>query len=208
MPPACRSRSAARSRWSGRPGPGPLELVERASGPRRGGRTGCAAGRGRRCASSRFWRRWASHSSASGISSMRSQKRRAGAPGVDVIEIRAELCARGAPRSAGPTQVGVWTPLVMPEDRVRDDVTARWRWRSRRGAGSTALAPLGQPEQNAVMSNWPGRRPTPRPSSSRRSTGTPPVSGRPSPSSSGPGDRGGRGRRRSARCPPRPGCGS
>ena len=38
------------------------------------------------------------------------------------------------------------------------------------------------------MSNWPGRRPRRGPSSSSRSIGTPPVRGRPSPSTSGAGD--------------------
>ena len=81
--------------------------------PRRGGRTGCAAGRARRWASSRFWRRWASHRSRAGIAlealpepaavGWRRRGRRGRRRG-----------PRAARRSAAPIQVGPWTPLVMP----------------------------------------------------------------------------------------------
>ena len=103
--------------------------------PRRGGRTGCAAGRARRSPARSFWRWCASHSSSSGM------LRRA-APRSGPARSRASRSSRSAPRCAAsvspiawPSQVGMWTPLVTPRIGRGDDARARSRWRSRRGAG-------------------------------------------------------------------------
>ncbi len=111
---ACRSRTGGRSRSSGSPGRAPSRARPGPTAPRRAGRTGCAAGRGRRCASSRFWRRWASHRSRARDAvealpeAVLPACRRRGRRG------RRRGGARAGSAIGAPTQVGPWTPLVMP----------------------------------------------------------------------------------------------
>ncbi len=79
------------------------------------------------------------------------------------------------PRFGWPIHVGPCTPLVMP--RIRWSLMpvqvalAVWAWR-----WLTALAPFVSRRLNAVMSNWVRSPSIPSPSSSTRSTGTPPRS--------------------------------
>ena len=75
------------------------------------------------------------------------------------------------------------------EDLVRADARATSRSPCAPWSCDTALAPWVMRRQRAVMSNWDASFSTPSPRSSSRSTGTPPVFGRPSPSSRGPATR-------------------
>ena len=71
--------------------------------------------------------------------------------------------------------------MIPSGDDARQVASAvsAWSW-------LTAFAARVRRSENAVMSNWSRSPSTPSPSSSTASTGTPPVCGRPSPSSSGP----------------------
>ena len=174
-----------------RPRPGP-------PGPRRAGRTGCAAGHGRR-----------SPARASGAGGPPTGRRRdpleplpeavLAATRVERVEVGVEVAAEQLD-DRRPTQVGPWTPLVMP--RIAWSMTllqvalavSAWSW-------LTAFAPWVSRRLKAVMSNWPRSPSVPSPSS---------RTARPARRRRRAADRrrGGRGRRRSARCRPRPACGS
>ena len=90
---------------------------------------------------------------------------------------------------AWPTQLGVWMPFVTPPipcgaiDRHVASAVSAWSW-------LTAFAVARQPEREArSCRTGPRRRRRPSPARAPRSSGTPPVCGRPSPSSSGPATR-------------------
>ena len=156
--------------------------VERRSRPRRGqrGASPCRANwlRSRpwtKIASSRFWRRWASHSSSPGIFVESLPEAVLTRPGVEIGRGRRRGGARAAPNTGWPTHVGSWTPFVMAgipcvamPCQVALAVSA-WSL-------LTALAPCVRRRLNAVMSNWPGSPSVPSPSSRTFSTGTPPAS--------------------------------
>ena len=114
---------------------------------------------------------------------IRSTAPRSGRPRlvVEIVEVGAEV-ARAARRSAGPIQVGPWTPLVMP--RIGCSMTpcqvALAVSRVQLADGVRAVGQSERERRHVELARSPS---TPRPSSSTRSTGTPPSS------SSGPATR-------------------
>ena len=142
--------------------------------------------------------------SGSGRCAPRSGARRAPRPS---RRGRRSCTARGRRASAGPTQVGGWTPLVMPRisvgampDQVRVGGLARGaarrRWRRWSCAARTRSCRTGSGRRRRR-----GPAPAARRSGCRRSrAGRRRRTAGPRPA--------GRGPRRTARCRPRPACGS
>ena len=106
---------------------------------------------------------------------------------VEVVQVGVQVSRQQLAERACPTQVGVWIPFVTP--RISCRTTPRhvafavlaWRWLTAFAPAREAEAERGHVELRRIAVR-------PRPISSTRSTGTPPVFGRPSPSRSAPGD--------------------
>ena len=133
---------------------------------------------------------------------MRSQKRPCWVDGVEVVEVGVEVALVAGRAIGAPTQVGAWTPLVMPEDLVVGMMpchvafaVSAWSW-------LTALAPFVRRSENAVMSNWPRSPSVPTPELED------PVDRDAAAVEQRAGDAPDEIARRSARCRPRPACGS
>ena len=184
-----------------------LELLERRPATRRGARTGCAAGRGRR-----------SRAPASGAGAPPTAPR-AGTWSIALPEaalLGHVVHARRGSRSSSarmrsrigwPTQVGVWTPFVMP--RISCGMTpcqvafavSRVELAHGVGAAGQAERERGHVERRSVALDAQARAPAPvdRDAARVRAPVALQERGR-RPAARGP--------RRTARCPPRPGCGS
>ena len=163
---ACRSRSGARSRWSARRDRARRAPRAAPSATRRGGRAGVRGGpRGSR-SSRASAARWALHSSASSSCVQVGELLRT----VEVdLERHCRTAALTSRRTGRPSQVGTWTPFVMPSIGCPAS-SCHVSVAVRACSCDTAFALLAWRSTKAVMSKGAfGSSVWPRPSSSSSS---------------------------------------
>ena len=99
---------------------------------------------------------------------MRSQKRRRSVCAIEVVEVRVEIALGRARDIASPTQVGTWTPFVMPRiGRSRDAAPGRVGRLGMELADGVRAVRQAQREGGHVELTF-GSSSTPRPSSRTR----------------------------------------